>query len=102
MLNNKTNLSNIENTIKNHNTDIIEIPNIENDINTINSNLKDIPNMKTSLDDLIYKQGVINRLLDKSTPLQDVVKINTTNITNNYNFSQISKKKSEFNITLFI
>ena len=56
--------------------------------------------MKISLDNLKYKQGVINRLLDKLTPLQDVVKINTTNITNNYNISQISKKKSEFNMTL--
>ena len=100
IFNNKTNLSNIENTIKNHNTDIVKIPNFENDINTINSNIKDISNMKTSLNNLKYRQDGINIIVDKLTPLQDIVKNNTTNITNNYNISQISKKKSEFNTTL--
>ena len=87
ILNNKTYLSNIENTIKNHDTDIIKIPNIENDINTINSNLKDIPNMKAALNNLKYRQDGINITLDKLTPLQDIVKNNTTDITNNYNIN---------------
>ena len=100
IINTKNNLSNVENTIKNHNTDIIKIPNIENDINTINSNIKDISNIKTSLNKLKYRQDGINIILDKLTPLQDIVKNNTTNITNKHNISQINKKKSEFNTSL--
>ena len=79
--------------IKNYNTDIIKILNIENDIVTINSNIKDIPNMKTSLDNVKYRQGVINIILDRLTPLQDIVKNYSTNITNNYNISQINTQK---------
>ena len=56
--------------------------------------------MKTSLNNLKYRQDGINIILDKLTPLQDTVKNNTINITDNYNISQINKKKSEFNTTL--
>ena len=38
--------------------------------------------------------------MDRLTPLQDIVKDNSTNITNNYNISLINKKKCEFNISL--
>ena len=100
IVNNKTNIENIENTIKNYNTDIIKIPNIENNIDDINSNIKDLPNMKTVLNNVKYKQSVINIILDRYPPLQDIVKDNSTNITNNYNISQINKKKSEFNTSL--
>ena len=86
----KNNLFNIENTIENHNTDIIKISNIENDIVTIRLNIKDIPNMKTSLDNVKNRQSAINIILEK----------NSTNINNNYNISQINKKKSEFNTDL--
>ena len=57
---------------------------IENDIVTINSNIKDVPNVKT--------------LLDRLSSMQDIIKTNTLNITNNYNISQINKKKSEYNL----
>ena len=67
--------------------DIIKILNIENDIDDINSNIKGLPNMKTTLDDIKYRQGAINIILDRLTPLQDIVKDNSTNITNNYNIS---------------
>ena len=43
--------------------------------------------MKTTLDDIKYRQGAINIILDRLTPLQDIVKDNSTNITNNYNIS---------------
>ena len=56
--------------------------------------------MKTTLDNVKYRQGAINIILDRLTPLQDVVKDNSTNITNNQNISQINKKKSEFNTSL--
>ena len=56
--------------------------------------------MKTTLDNVKYRQGAINIILDRLTPLQDIVKDNSTNITNNYNISQINKKKSEFNTSL--
>ena len=56
--------------------------------------------MKASLNNLKYGQDAMHTILDKVTPLQDVVKNNATNIMNNYNISQISKKNSEFNITL--
>ena len=100
IVNNKSNIENTENTIKNYNTNIIKIPNIENDIDDINSNIKGLPNMKTILDYVKYRQGAINIILDRLTPLQDIVKDNSTNITNNYNISQINKKKSEFNTSL--
>ena len=35
--------------------------------------------------------------LDRLTTLQDATKNNATSITNNYDISQISKKKLEFN-----
>ena len=38
--------------------------------------------------------------MDRLTPLKDITKNNTTNITNNYNISQINKKKTEFNTSL--
>ena len=79
----KNNLSNIENTIINHNTDIIKIPDIENDILTINSNINYLPNMKTTLNNLKYRQSAINIILNRLTPLQNVVKDNSSNITNN-------------------
>ena len=85
IINIKNNLSNIENTIKNYNTDIIKITDIENDITDINSDIKGLPNMKTILDNVKYRQGVINIILDRLTPLQDNVKDNSTNTTNNYN-----------------
>ena len=56
--------------------------------------------MKTTIDNIKYRQGSINIILDRLTPLHDITKNNTTNITNNYNISQIDKKKSEFNTTL--
>ena len=56
--------------------------------------------MKTTLDNVKYRQGAINIILDRLTPLQDIVKDNSINITNNYNISQINKKKSEFNTSL--
>ena len=96
----KNNLSNNENTIKNHNTGIIKIPDIENDITDINSNIKDLPNMKTAIDNVKYRQDAVNLILDQLTPLKDVVNDNSTNITNNYNISQINKKKTEFNTSL--
>ena len=83
IVNNKTNIENIENTIKNNNTDIIKIPDIENDIDDINSNIKDLPNMKVTLGNVKYRQGAINIILDRLTPLQDIVKDNSTNITIN-------------------
>ena len=89
--------TNIENTIKNYNTDIIKIPDIENDIGDINSNIKDLPNMKTILDNVKYRQGAINLILDQ---LKDVVNDNSDNITNNYNIPQINKKRSEYNGSL--
>ena len=100
IINIKNYLSNIENTIKNHNTDIIKIPDIENNIADINSNMKDLPNMKTTLDNIKYRQSSINVILDRLTPLNDITKNNTINITNNYNISQINKKKTEFNTSL--
>ena len=100
IINIKTNFENIENTIKNYNTDIIKIPDIENDITDINSNIKDLANIETTLDNVKYRQGVINIILDRLTPLNDITKNNTINITNNYNISQINKKRSEFNTTL--
>ena len=100
IINIKNNLSNIENTIINYNTDINKIPNIENNIGDINLNIKDLPNMKTTLDNVKYRQGAINIILDRLTPLGDIVKDISTNITNNYNISQINKKKSEFNTSL--
>ena len=48
--------------------------------------------MKTLLANVKYRQGAINIILDRLTPLQDVVKNNSTNIKNNYNISQINKK----------
>ena len=96
----KNNFSNIENTIKNHNTDIIKIHDIENDILTINSNIKDLGNIKTTLNNLKYPHSAINIILDRLTPLQNVVKNNSTSITNNYNISLVNKKKSESNLTL--
>ena len=90
IINVKDNLSNIESTIENHNTDIIKIPDIENDIVTIKLNIKDLPNMKTSLDNVKYRQGAINIILDK---FKDTVE-------NNYNISQINKNKIEFNSSL--
>ena len=89
---NKKNISNIENTIKNHNTDIIKIQDIENNTSDINSNIKDIPNMKNTLDNLKYRQGAINLILNQLTPLKDIANDNADNITNNYNISQINKK----------
>ena len=74
IVNNKTNIENIENTIKNYNTDIIKIPDIENDITDINSNIKDLANIKTTLDYVKYRQGVINIILDRLTPLNDITK----------------------------
>ena len=56
--------------------------------------------MKTTLDNLKYRQSAINIILNRLTPLQDIMKDNSTNITNNYNISQINKKKSEFNTSL--
>ena len=56
--------------------------------------------MKTALDDVKYRQGVINIILDRLTPLNDITKNNTTNITNNYNISQLNKKKTAFNTSL--
>ena len=56
--------------------------------------------MKTVLNNVKYRQGAINIILNRLTPLQDIVKDNSTNITNNYNISQINKKKSEFNTSL--
>ena len=56
--------------------------------------------MKTTLDNIKYRQSVINIILDRLTPLNDITKNNTTNITNNYNISQINKKKTEFNTSL--
>ena len=56
--------------------------------------------MKTVLNNVKYRQSVINIILDGLTPLQDIVKDSSTNITNNYNISQINKKKSEFNTSL--
>ena len=100
IVNNKTNIQNIQNTIKNYNTNTIKIANIENDIDDINSNIKGLPNMKTTLDNVKYRQGAINIILDRLTPLQDIVKDNSTNMPNNYNISQINKKKSEFNTSL--
>ena len=38
--------------------------------------------------------------MDRLTPLNDIIKNNTTNITNNHNISQINKKKTEFNMSL--
>ena len=100
IVNNKTNIENFENTIKNYNIDTIKIPDIENDIDDINSNIKDLPNLKTTLGNVKYRQGAINIILDRLTPLNDITKNNTTNITNNYNISQINKKKSESNTSL--
>ena len=97
IVNNKTN---IENTIKNYNTDVIKIPEIENDIDDINSNIKELHNMKTVLNNVKYRQGAINIILDRLTPLQDIVKDNSANITNNYNISQIIKRKVNFNTLL--
>ena len=76
------------------------MPNIENNIDDINSNIKGLPNMKTTLDNLKYRQCAINVILNRLTPLQDIVEDNSTNTTNNYNISQINKKKSEFNTSL--
>ena len=56
--------------------------------------------MKTVLNNVKYRQGAINIILDRLTPLQDIVKDNSTNITNNYNISQISKRKSKFKTSL--
>ena len=56
--------------------------------------------MKTTIDNIKFRQGSINIILGRLTPLHDVTKSNTTNITNNYNISQINKNKSEFNTTL--
>ena len=56
--------------------------------------------MKTSLDNVKYRQGVINIILDRLTPLQDIVKNYSTNITNNYNISQINTQKNENNLNL--
>ena len=53
--------------------------------------------MKTTIDNVKYRQDAINLILDQLTPLKDVVNDNSTNITNNYNISQINKKKTEFN-----
>ena len=83
----KTNVTNLKN-------------NVENDIVTINSTLTDILYMKTTLDNVKYRQSAINMILDRLIPLQDIVKNNTTNITNNYYISEIHKKKSEFNTGL--
>ena len=87
IINIKTNISNI----KNYNTDIIKIPDIENYIADINSNIRD--NIKN-------RQGAVNIILDRLTPLQDIVKGNSTNITNNHNISRVNKKKTEFNTSL--
>ena len=38
--------------------------------------------------------------MDRLTPLNDITKNNTTSITNNYNISQLNKKKTEFNTSL--
>ena len=56
--------------------------------------------MKTTLGNVKYRQGAINIILDRLTPLNDITKNNKTNITNNCNISQINKKKSEFNTSL--
>ena len=56
--------------------------------------------MKTVLNNVKYRQSVINIILDRLTPLNDITKNNTANITNNYNISQLNKKKSEFNTSL--
>ena len=34
--------------------------------------------MKTTLDNVKYRQGAINIILDRLTPLQDIVKDNST------------------------
>ena len=100
IVNIKYNLSNIENSVKNYNTDINKIPDIESDITDINSNIKDLPNIKTTLDNVKYRQGAIDIILDRLIPLNDITKNNTTDITNKYNISQINKKKTEFNTSL--
>ena len=50
--------------------------------------------MKTSLENVKYRQDVINIHIDRLILLNDVVKNNTSNITNDYNISQIYKKKT--------
>ena len=56
--------------------------------------------MKTVLNNVKYRQIVIDIILDRLTPLIDITKHNTANITNNYNISQLNKKKTEFNTSL--
>ena len=107
----KSNITDIENSLKqipsNLKGDIIKVTSNQNniidikeDIKNINLNIGDLSNMKTSLNNVKYRQGVIDIHIDRLTPLQDIVKNNSTNITNNYNIGQINKEKTEFNTDL--
>ena len=97
----KSNITDIENSLKQIPLTLKDdITNIEEDIKNINLKIVDLPNMKTSLNNVKYRQAVINIHINRLTPLQDTVKNNSTNITNNYNIGQINKKKTEFNTDL--
>ena len=56
--------------------------------------------MKTTLNNPKYRQSAINIILNRLATLQDVVKNNSTNITNNYSILQINEKKTESNASL--
>ena len=65
----------------------------KNNIKLVENNVSDIDNNKNSIDIIEQNIANMNLNLDRIASIEN-------NIRNNYNISQINKKKSEFNTTL--
>ena len=107
-----TKIKNIENNINNSDT---KIKNIENsnsknnkNINKLNHNFaiyaanitKQIDNIKNVIPSITKNTSNISENLRLINTKSDIIDNNKNNITNNYNITQINKKKSEFDTLL--